>query len=113
MTDRAYQAEHTGLRTITGALMVKGGPWTSPEAHGAVADGSTDDTDAINTAAEYARDNGLILRFMPGKSYKITDTVIFESDVDGRGATITTTSTTLAPAVQFGVAGSFTNSRWR
>jgi hypothetical protein len=75
---------------------------------GAVGDGSTDDTTALNDAAAAAAAAGAVLVLRPGKSFKITGTVAFLCDVDGRGATISTTSTALSPAVRIGTTSGLT-----
>lgn len=51
------------------------GKYVYPEWFGAVGDGVTDDTTALSQAVAYARDNGLILGGVAGKTYLITNTI--------------------------------------
>ena len=63
--------------------------YVTPELFGAVADGETDDTTAIQNAMDYAGTTGLPLIFK-GKTYKITSTLMLPTKInmDGKGATI-------------------------
>lgn len=79
--------------------------------YGAVGDGSTDDSTAINAAAAAAKAAGGLLVFPSGYSFAIASTVTIESDVFALGATITTTSTALAPAVQVGIDAGLTRRK--
>lgn len=68
----------------------------SVDDYGAVGDGTTTDTTAVQTALTAT--SGGVLRFTPGKTYKVgSGLVLSGSDVtiDARGATITSASTTL------------------
>lgn len=56
------------------------GPWVMPEAYGAKGDGTTDDTVAIQAAADAALASGDWLQFGP-KTYKITDTLTIKCNV--------------------------------
>lgn len=61
-------------------------PYVTPEEFGAVGDGATDDTDAIQEAL----DEGTLVMFRPGSIYKITESVSFSegSVIEGNGASI-------------------------
>lgn len=53
--------------------------YITPEAYGAVGDGITDDTTAINAAIAAAESSGMILYFPAGKNYGITSTIHINS----------------------------------
>lgn len=75
-----------GLTKITYAMI--DGAVVNVLDYGAVGDGVTDDTQAIQNASDYCTDNGLELYF-PAGDYATTDTIIFEDcHVVGFGATI-------------------------
>lgn len=80
----------TGTKTFTSSVLMKGpGPFADVMAYGAVGDGSTDDTTAINNAIAGAGTNGTV--FAPaGKTFKITATIAVTASVnfDFSGSTI-------------------------
>lgn len=72
----------------------------SPEAFGAVGDGVTDDTTALQAASNAASTAKLVLQLSSGKTYKITSTVQLNGAVvDGYGAVVTGTPVTLLTCV--------------
>jgi hypothetical protein len=83
---RAELATFAGDKAITGSLQVGGPrPWIDVRAYGALGDGTTDDTTAIQAAINAAKNTvsftGGIL-FVPPGVYKITDTLTV-SNVSG------------------------------
>ena len=64
--------------------------YVTPEAFGAVADGSTDDTNAIRECINYANNNKMEVRFAKGKSYKVDqkNSIVAKCSIDFNGATI-------------------------
>lgn len=62
-------------------------PYITPEEYGAVGDGATDDSNAIQNAV----DNKGVVLFSPNKNYKIASTIRLKKDtvLDLNGATIT------------------------
>lgn len=54
--------------------------------HGAVGDGITDDTDAINTAIQYAKTNNINKVFIPSGTYLINGTIVLTNKLNIYGA---------------------------
>lgn len=54
-----------------------------PEDYGAVGDGTTDDTTAVQSAATAAISSGLCLLFAPGGEYRITSTLVLDTGTQG------------------------------
>lgn len=65
-------------------------PYITPEEYGAVGDGATDDSNAIQNAV----DNKGVVLFSPDKNYKIASTIRLKKDtvLDLNGSTITSTN---------------------
>ena len=64
--------------------------YVTPEAFGAVANGSTDDTNAIRDCISYANDNKIEVKFTKGRSYKVNQnsSIVAKCSIDFNGATI-------------------------
>jgi len=97
----AYVAT-TGSSATKTALEQRYARVWSPETYGAAADGSTDDTTAIQNTIVAAA--GRPIRFAKGKTYKVTSTLTFTGDVDLNGSTINSTNSV-------NVAGHFRNGK--
>ena len=108
------------LRTTVNALVH--GAMVTPEDFGAIGDGVTDDTIALQAAFAYFYDRAGVLAFGAGKTYLITDTIVANSAapagsaygplvVEGNGATLLYTASNPAnyPAlrIQSAVDGRF------
>lgn len=67
--------------------------YATPINFGAVGDGVTDDTQALQDCIDYANTNGLSV-YLPHKTYLITDSLIIYNGtkIEGNGSTITTES---------------------
>lgn len=82
------------LPNASGTLALSSGILT-PEAYGAVGNGSTDDTTAMNSWADAATQSGMTGALTPGKNYYITDEIILDNSgskqwhIQGNGASIT------------------------
>jgi hypothetical protein len=95
--------------TASSGDFISKGNFRNVLAYGAVGDGSTDDTSAIQAAADDARTNGDIL-LIPPRTYKISSTVTIACDVDARGA-ILEISNTSTVALQIGLTTDYTFDR--
>jgi len=95
--------------SLTGDFISKG-DFKNVLAYGAVGDGTTDDTSAINTAAAAAKAGNDVL-IIPPKTYKITSTITFECDVEATGAIFEINNTTINPAIAVGSTTGYIRSR--
>lgn len=72
--------------SISGGIMnVSGSPWFNVKSYGAVGNGSTDDTSAIQAAINAAVSNGGGTVYLPIGVYKITSTLTIISSISIRG----------------------------
>jgi len=113
-TALAAKAETADLASTSGGAaigLLQGGSvadavkWITPEMFGAAADGTTDDTTAIQDTFDAADANDYGIRFDgPGKQYKITDTVTLQdgNDLDMNGSEILYAGTRDRPALVIG-----------
>lgn len=81
--------------------------WITPEEHGALGNGVTDDTTALNAASAAAKAAGATL-FLPSLTYLISDTVSVETNLQASGATLLWAGGDKGVALSL---GSGTNSR--
>lgn len=70
------------------ALFDKRKALVTPEMFGAVGDGVTDDTAAIQKTLTYCENNGQTAVFSKGKTYLVSSSISFECSIDFNGATI-------------------------
>lgn len=96
-------AARVGLQQ--GGNLAQAVKWITPEMFGAVADGTTDDTTAIQDTFDAADANDYGIRFDgPGKQYKTTDTVTLQdgNDLDMNGSELLYAGTRDRPALVIG-----------
>lgn len=84
-----YTAQIAGLENRVIALENKVKNAIIPEDFGAIGDGITDDTQALQDWIDYGHDNALSLTTLDGKTYNVTSTLhIITNDIDFNGATL-------------------------
>lgn len=77
---------HNYTKTLGVADVIAKGPWVDVRAFGAVGDGVTDDTAAIQAAIDYAATKGLTALLYG--VHKTTASLVLKCDINGNGATI-------------------------
>ena len=98
---------YTGASTSQTLQKWMDSAWLTPEAEGAVGDGTTDDHVAIANAITIAAAAGMHLRFCPGKTYYCgTGNLVFTCNVDGAESVLLFAQDYTGIAVQVGVSSS-------
>lgn len=105
IADLASTSGGAAIGLLQGGSVADAVKWITPEMFGAAADGTTDDTTAIQDTFDAADANDYGIRFSgPGKQYKITDTVTLQdgNDLDMNGSEILYAGTRDRPALVIG-----------
>jgi hypothetical protein len=82
--------------------------WVTPQQFGAVGDGATDDTAAIQSAIDYAMSSARRIVFLPPGTYLTTDTLFLDSPSNFRAGPNVTTTVTCPALTNFGESSTFT-----
>lgn len=95
-------ADKAEIAELTAGLVEIPDERRTPEAFGAVGDGTTDDTAAIRSCINYANEHGLEVKFTNGKKYKVNQktSIVAHCSIDFNGSTIILNGGSINPFIK-------------
>lgn len=95
-------ADKAEIAELTAGLVEIPDERRTPEAFGAVGDGTTDDTAAIRSCINYANEHGLEVKFTNGKKYKVNQktSIVAHCSIDFNGSTIILSGGSINPFIK-------------